>query len=133
MLVVVIDQQQRGSGVVQRVDDLRQAPAVVHRVDHRIGPGHRQVVLDVAQRVGRKHGHAVTAGDPQLLQCAGQAGDAIAELGVGDAAVQVTDGRGMRSLLKVAVQTLGDVHAKLQFLLLCQALYRDSASSTLGC
>ncbi|MNN39777.1 hypothetical protein D3C81_1538260 [compost metagenome] len=114
VLEVVIDDQDGGFRVVQRIDDLRHAPAVVHRVDHRIGPRHRLVVLDVTQGVERQHGHAVTTGHPKLLQRPGQAGDTVAKLAISDTASFVTNGGRVGTPLQMTVQPLGDVHAKLQ-------------------
>ncbi|MCY1286702.1 hypothetical protein D9M70_356780 [compost metagenome] len=112
LLEGVIDDQDGGIRIVQGIDDLRGAPADVHRVEHRIGPGHGLVVLDVALGIEGKHGHAVAAGHAQLLQRSGQAGDALAELGVGHAAAVDAYGGGIRAPLQVAVQALGDVHRK---------------------
>ncbi|MNO98997.1 hypothetical protein D3C76_907590 [compost metagenome] len=113
---VVIDNQHAGLRVIQRIDDLGHAPADIDRIEHRVGPGHCLVVLDVALGVEREYGHSIAAGDAQGLQGAGEAGDAVAELCVGNAAVFGFDGNGVRAALKVTVQTLGDVHRKLQIL-----------------
>ncbi|MNZ72100.1 hypothetical protein D3C78_904700 [compost metagenome] len=110
----VVDDQHAGVRIVEGIDDLRGAPADVHRVQHRIRPRHGLVVLDVALRVERQHRHAVTAGHAQLLQGTGQACDAVAELGVGHAAALIADGGRIRAPLQMAMQTLGDVHQNLQ-------------------
>ncbi|MNO74353.1 hypothetical protein D3C76_653490 [compost metagenome] len=114
----VVDDQHGGVRIIQGIDDLGGAPADVHRVDHRIGPGHGLVVLDVALRVDRQHRHAVTTDHAQLLQGSGQAGDALAEFGIAHAAALETDGGRIRPPLQMAVQTLGDVHQNLRILLL---------------
>ncbi|MNE77014.1 hypothetical protein D3C80_1732950 [compost metagenome] len=114
LLEGVIDDQDGGIRIVQGIDDLRGAPADVHRVEHRIGPGHGLVVLDVALGIEGKHGHAVTAGHTHFFQGAGQAGNAVAEFGIGHAAAVGTDSGGIRAPLQMAVQTLGDVHRNLQ-------------------
>ncbi|MDT4826565.1 hypothetical protein FQZ97_598800 [compost metagenome] len=110
LLEAVVDDQHGGFRVVQGIDNLLQAPADVHRIEYRVGPGHRQVVFDVALGVDRQHGDAVAADHADALQAARQAGDAVAELGEADALTQATDGDCMRALLHVAVQRLSNVH-----------------------
>ncbi|MCY1412317.1 hypothetical protein D9M71_277190 [compost metagenome] len=110
----IVDDQHGGLGVVEGIDDLGGAPANIHRVEHGIGPGHGLVVLDITLRVDRQHCHAIATGHAELLQRAGQASHAVAELGIGHAAALVADGRRVGTPLQMAVQTLGDVHQNLQ-------------------
>ncbi|MCY1359062.1 hypothetical protein D9M69_456160 [compost metagenome] len=122
----VIDDQYAGLRVIQGVDDLCRTPANIDRVEHGIGPGYCQVVLDIALRVERQHRHAFTAGHAEAFQRAGQPGDAITQLGEAQAATLITDGCGVGSLLHMAQQSLGQVHRNLQ-----SCCFNDSGCSQL--
>ena len=60
----IVDQQNAGIAVRQRIGDLGRAPPDVNRVDHRPGPRHPQQELVVAVRVQRQHAHPVARADP---------------------------------------------------------------------
>ncbi|MNN02251.1 hypothetical protein D3C81_1149030 [compost metagenome] len=106
----VVDDQHDGFRIIHGVDDFRRAPADVDRIDHRVRPRHRQVVLDAARRVDGQHGHTLATGDTHALQRAGESRHAVAELGIGHAVAVAADGDGVGALLQLTVQPLGYVH-----------------------
>ncbi|MDT4853797.1 hypothetical protein FQZ97_880750 [compost metagenome] len=114
LLEAVVDNEHGRLRIVEGVDDLRHAPAGVHRIQHPVRPGHAQAVFDIALRVARQHGDAVAALQAQALQCTGQACNPAAKLGEGQALAQITDGSRIGTLLHMAMQALGDVHRNLR-------------------
>ncbi|MCY1448328.1 hypothetical protein D9M71_649880 [compost metagenome] len=99
----VVDDQHGRIGVIQGIDDLGDAPARIDRVQYTVAPGYAQAVLDILLGVARQHGDAVPAGHAEFLQCAGQPGDTLAELGERHAAPLAANGSGIGALLHVAV------------------------------
>ncbi|MNZ73127.1 hypothetical protein D3C78_915290 [compost metagenome] len=110
VLESVVDDQYDGFRIIHGVDDFRRAPADVDRIDHRVRPRHRQVVLDAARRVDGQHGHTLATGDTHALQRAGESRHAVAELGVGHVVAVAANGDGVGALLQLTVQPLGYVH-----------------------
>ncbi|MCY1292660.1 hypothetical protein D9M70_418960 [compost metagenome] len=111
--VHVVDDQHAGVAVVQRVDDLRRAPADVHRIEHRPGPPAGHHVLLEAVGVQRQHGDALAGLHAEVAQRPGQARDALGVLAVGAVAAAI-DGRHLvGGHLQRRVQALGQVHGDL--------------------
>ncbi|MNN60136.1 hypothetical protein D3C81_1752980 [compost metagenome] len=111
---MVVDDQDGGLRIVERVDDFRCTPAEIDRVDHGISPRHRLVVLEKKWRIECKQCHAFAAGDTQAFQGTCQARDTNTELGIGGAASLIADGNGVGTTLQMTVQPLSDVHEQLQ-------------------
>ncbi|MNQ95392.1 hypothetical protein D3C85_1109470 [compost metagenome] len=99
----LIDEQNRGAGILQRVCVLLLAPAGVTQVQHAIGPGHREAVLEVAVRVEGKHGDPVTTLQSQSAQGAGEARHSLDELAVAACALAVDGHRPVGGVLGVTV------------------------------
>ncbi|MNK87896.1 hypothetical protein D3C87_1078430 [compost metagenome] len=109
----VVDQQDAGVAVVQRIDDFRHAPANVHRVDHATAPPGRQEILKEPVGVQAQQTDAIAGLHPQLLQGSGQASHSVGQFGIGAASVAKDRRHGMGTLLQHAVQALGQIHEVL--------------------
>jgi hypothetical protein len=79
----VIDEQNGGLGLAERVDDLAGAPSDVDRVEHAIGPRHRQQVLDVSVGVERQDGDRCAIAHAQLTQPARKPSHPVGLLAIG--------------------------------------------------
>jgi hypothetical protein len=106
----VVDQQDVAVGVAQRVGDLGRAPADVDRVEHGVGPRHREQVLVVAVGVERQHRDAVTGPHAVRPQRRGQPADPVEDLGEGATAVAEDRRFCVGMLLDGPVQALRQVH-----------------------
>ncbi|MNO79736.1 hypothetical protein D3C76_709150 [compost metagenome] len=114
----VVDQQDAGIAIVQRIDDLRHAPADVHRVEHAAAPPGGQHVFQKAVGVQGQHADAIADAHAVLLQRAGQARDPLAQFTEGVAAF-AEDGGGVSGVkLQGTVQPLGQVHLAILELVL---------------
>ncbi|MCY1421359.1 hypothetical protein D9M71_370110 [compost metagenome] len=107
---LIIDDEHARIAVIQRVDDLRDAPAGIDRVEHTAPPPHTHHVFQVTVAVERKHADPVTRRHAQVAQGAGQAGDTFAELPVGMTPRTEDRDDPFRGLLQRALQALGQVH-----------------------
>ncbi|MNE34859.1 hypothetical protein D3C80_1285960 [compost metagenome] len=99
----VIDDQHCGFRIVEGIENLVGAPAVVHRIQHGVCPGHRQVILDITRGVLRQHRHALAALHAMVLQGSRQPGHALGKLDEGQAPFTVTHRDRMRPLLHLAM------------------------------
>ncbi|MCY1179805.1 hypothetical protein D9M73_202200 [compost metagenome] len=111
---VVVDEQNAGIAIVQRIDDFRHRPAGVDRVEHTAAPPHAHEVFNVAVGVQRQHAHPLARCHAQALQGASQAGDAVAELAKSTAALAENGDDAVGGLLQRALQALGQVHVRFR-------------------
>ncbi|MNO44993.1 hypothetical protein D3C76_352500 [compost metagenome] len=107
---VFVDDKDAGTAIVQRIDDLRHAPADVHRVEHPAAPPHAHDVLQIAVGVERQHADPIAGRHAQTLQGTRQASDAITKLAIGPTAITENRRELNRVLLQRALQALGHVH-----------------------
>ena len=109
---VLVDQQQPGVAIVQRVGDLLRAPADVDRVDHPAGPPHRVEIHQVVVAVEAQHAHPVTRLQAECAQHRGQARHPVGQAGPGGAAAATQQRFGLGAFDQRLVQWLGQVHAR---------------------
>ena len=122
---MVIDDQDAGVAIIQRIGDLRRAPAGVDRIEHAAAPPHAHHVFEVAVRIEREHADPVAFRHAEPAQRGGEARDMIREFAERAPASLERDRHPIRILLQRAMQALGQIHALL-------FLPRLSASGALG-
>ncbi|MNS01806.1 hypothetical protein D3C72_330970 [compost metagenome] len=109
----VVDQQDAGVAVVQRINDFRHAPADVHRVDHAAAPPGREEIFEEAVGVQAQQADPVASLHAQLLQRTGEARHPVGQFGIGTTAVAKHGRQCMGALLQHMVQALGQIHGAL--------------------
>ncbi|MCY1494481.1 hypothetical protein D9M68_283530 [compost metagenome] len=107
---MVIDQQDTGVAVVQRVDDLRHAPADIHWVENSSAPPAGEHVFQKAVGVQGQHAHPVAIAHAVLLQRSGQARDPFSQFMKAAASAAEDSGGLIGVKLQGTVQPLGQVH-----------------------
>ncbi|MNP01116.1 hypothetical protein D3C76_929190 [compost metagenome] len=99
----VVDHQDTGVAVVQRVGDFRHGPADVDRIEHATAPPGGEVVLEKSVAVQTEQTHAVAGVHASLLQGAGQASNAVGQLCVSLAPVTEDRRQSVGALLQDTV------------------------------
>lgn len=99
-----------GAGAFDDPGHLGGRQAVVERDEERPDAGQREVRLQDLDPVQGEHGDAVTAPDAEPGEPVGEADAPVVELGPGDGAVLVHQGRPVREALAVALRQLGQPH-----------------------
>ncbi|MNO62651.1 hypothetical protein D3C76_533320 [compost metagenome] len=120
---LVVDDHVAGIAVVQRIDDLRDAPAGIHRIEHRAEPPAGQYVFQITVGVQRQHADAVARLHAEAAQAGGQARHALAQLAEGVPAVLVDGGDPLGIHLHGDLQTMGQLHGKTSTVVLVEGMH----------
>ncbi|MND63790.1 hypothetical protein D3C80_551080 [compost metagenome] len=114
---VIIDKQDAGVAVIQRIDNLRYRPTGVDRVEHAPTPPGGLHVFQIPVGVQRQHADPVSVGHAQVAQRAGEPRHAVSELTKGAPALAENRDDLLRRLLQRTLQPLGQVHSQNSWIL----------------
>ncbi|MNZ50325.1 hypothetical protein D3C78_681110 [compost metagenome] len=107
---MVVDDQDACIAIVQRIDDLRYAPASVHRIEYRTHPPATQHVFQIAIGVQRQHSNPVTTAYAEATETGGQACNPLAKFAIGCATLSEDGGDTLGGLLHGGMQALSQMH-----------------------
>ncbi|MCY1402935.1 hypothetical protein D9M71_180970 [compost metagenome] len=109
---VIIDKQDAGVAVIQRIDNLRYRPTGVDRVEHTPAPPGGQHIFQIPIGIQCQHADPVSVGHAQVAQRTGEPRHAVAELTKGAPALAENRDNLVWRLLQRTLQPLGQIHIK---------------------